>query len=178
MGFPAYPTRPPPSRRPSRLRSETAVPDANISVLSPATRCLAPILRGEALVTAVSPGPGPGRGQAPCGFRLPPHVRRRLDDQPQLRDLVLDRERVALDGGGEAALRREAELVDVDVPARVLDPALQAVLPLELAALGRDQAEHDHLPRRDEPQRLEPARALVGVLEEEPGAVHLRGHAP
>ena len=39
-----------------------------------------------------------------------------LDDQPQLGGLLLACQFVALDGRGEAALRRQAELVEVDVP--------------------------------------------------------------
>ena len=39
-----------------------------------------------------------------------------LDDQPQLGGLLLACQLVALDGRGEAALRRQAELVEVDVP--------------------------------------------------------------
>ena len=81
--------------------------------------------------------------------------------------LLLDAERVALDGRGEAALRREAELVDVDVLRRLLDPALEEVLGLELARLGRHQAEHDDLALGHEAQRLEAARAGVVPLHEE-----------
>src|SRR4051812_22177518 len=50
---------------------------------------------------------------------LAPDLLRRLHDQSQLGDLLLARERVAVDGRGEAALGREAELVDVDVPRRL-----------------------------------------------------------
>ena len=39
-----------------------------------------------------------------------------LDDQPQLRQLLLFGQQVALDGRREAALRREAELIDRRVP--------------------------------------------------------------
>ena len=82
------------------------------------------------------------------------------------------RERVALDGRREAALRREAELLDRREPRRLLDPALQLVLRLELAALRRHEPEHDLLVAlRQEAQRLESARALVVPLHEEP--VHL-----
>ena len=49
---------------------------------------------------------------------------------------------------------------------------LSVVLALQLAALRGHQAEHDHLARRHEPQRLEPARPRVVVLEEE--AVHVQ----
>ena len=74
---------------------------------------------------------------------------------------------VALDRRGEAALRREAELLDVDELRRLVDPPLQLVLRLELAELGGDEAEHDGLALRQEAQRLEAARALVVLLQEE-----------
>src|SRR4051812_31297627 len=61
-----------------------------------------------------------------------PDLLGRLDDEPELVDLLLDRERVALDGRGEAALRGEAELLEVDVLDRLLDPALEQVLRLEV----------------------------------------------
>ena len=103
--------------------------------------------------------------------RLSPRPRGGLDDQPQLGDLLVERERVALDRGGEAALRGQAELVERHVLRRLVDAALELVLVLERAALGGDQAEHDLLARRHEPQRLEAAGALVVVLQEE--AVHV-----
>src|SRR4051795_1697749 len=96
-----------------------------------------------------------------------PDLRRRLDDQAQLRPLLLLGDRVALDRRGEPALRREAELVEIDVLRRLLDAALELVLRLELAALRRDQPEHDDLALRHEAQRLESARALVVPLHEE-----------
>ena len=42
----------------------------------------------------------------------PPHLVRHLDDQPQLRPLLVLGQHVALLGRGEAALRRQAELVE------------------------------------------------------------------
>ena len=42
-----------------------------------------------------------------------PHLLRGLDDEPQLGDLLLVCQGVALERRGEAALRRQAELVDV-----------------------------------------------------------------
>ena len=51
-------------------------------------------------------------GASPTGAKtLPPDLLGDLDDEPQLGLLLLDRERVALDGRREAALRREAELL-------------------------------------------------------------------
>ena len=79
------------------------------------------------------------------------------------------RERVALDGRREAALRRQAELLDRRELRRLVDPPLQLVLRLELAALRRHEPEHDLLVAlRQEAQRLEAARPLVVPLHEEP----------
>ena len=80
----------------------------------------------------------------------------------------LDRELVALERRGEAALRREAELVDVDVTRCLFDPSLQLVLRLELAALRGHEPEHGDLSLRQEAERLEAAGALVVPLEEVP----------
>src|SRR6266566_2690536 len=87
-----------------------------------------------------------------------PDVASDLDDQAKLGGLLIGCEHVALDGRGEAALRGQAELVERDVPGRLVDPPLDHVGVLQLAALAGNQAEHDHLARRHEPQRLEPAR--------------------
>src|SRR5215211_7700471 len=99
--------------------------------------------------------------------RSPPDLSGGLDDQTEFGHLFLVAERVALNGRGEATLGRQTELLDGDVAAGLLDAALELVLVLELAALGGDQAEHDQLPLGDEPQRLESARPLVVVLQEE-----------
>ena len=86
---------------------------------------------------------------------------------------LLDRQRVAVDRRGEAALGREAELVEVDELRGLLDPAFEEVLGLELAALGGDQAEHDDLALGHEAQRLEAAGACVVPLHEEAVDVEL-----
>src|SRR5436305_10743360 len=96
-----------------------------------------------------------------------------VDDQFELGDFLLVAQHVALDGGGEAALRRQAELVERHELGRLLDPALEHVRVLQFAALGGDQAEHDHLAPRHEAQRLETAGALVVPLTEEPVHVQL-----
>ena len=84
------------------------------------------------------------------------------------------REHVALDRRREAALRREAQLLERRVPRRLLDAPLQLVLRLELAALRRHEPEHDLLlALRQEAQRLEAARALVVPLHEEAVDVEL-----
>ena len=64
---------------------------------------------------AVEHAPSPRRRSvtaARIAGRSAPDLGRRLDDQRELGDLLLVGERVALDGRGEAALRRQAELLD------------------------------------------------------------------
>src|SRR5215469_9771130 len=87
-----------------------------------------------------------------------------LDDQLELGHFLLVPQHVALDRRGEAALRRQAELVKRHELGRLLDPPLERVRVLQFAALGGDQAEHDHLARRHEAQRLEATGALVVPL--------------
>ena len=84
----------------------------------------------------------------------------------ELRHLVGDRHVVALDGAGEAALRAQGELIERAILPRLLDPALQRVLRLELRQLRRDEAEDDGLALRHEAQRREIARALVVIFKE------------
>src|SRR3954465_6198458 len=120
-----------------------------------------PLARGAPVTTSDgAPPPAARRG-------LGPHLARGLDDERELGPLLVLGQRVALDGRGEAALAREAELLDIDVAAGLLDAALEVVLALEVAALGRHQAEDDLLARGHEAQRLEAPRAGVVVLEEE-----------
>src|SRR6185312_5916118 len=92
----------------------------------------------------------PGRGRARSGSdarcrwtSLAPHLRGGLQDELQLAELLVGGQVVALARGREAALRREAELVDVHVLRGLLDAALEVVLALELRALRRHEAEHD-----------------------------------
>src|SRR4029077_8316996 len=68
-----------------------------------------------------------------------------LHDPPELRPLLVLGQDIALLGGGEAALRREAELIEVDVPCGLVDAALELVLGFERPALRSDEPEHDHL---------------------------------
>src|SRR3954447_7599671 len=66
------------------------------------------------------------------------------DDEVELGALLVGGQVVALDRGGEAALRGEAELLERHVLRRLLDAALEGVGVLELAGLGGDEAQ-DHL---------------------------------
>src|SRR6478609_9048487 len=92
-----------------------------------------------------------------------PDLARDLDDQAQLRALRLDRDVVAVHRAREAALRRQAELLERDVLRRLVDAALEVVLRFELAELGRHEAEHDRLALRQEAQRLEVTAARIVV---------------
>src|SRR5581483_8387780 len=103
----------------------------------------------------------------PTCMTLPPDLVCDVDDETELCDLLVDRESIAFHGRREAALGRQAELIDVDVLSRLLDAALDRILLLELAALGRDETEHDLLALGKKAQRSEPARALVVPLHEE-----------
>src|SRR2546429_4674997 len=90
---------------------------------------------------------------------LSPHLLGDLDDHAQLLPLLLLGEHVAVLGGGETALRRERELLEVDEFRRLVDAALDRVLAFELAGLRGDEAEHHGLALRHEAQRLEAARS-------------------
>src|SRR5262245_12378006 len=90
----------------------------------------------------------PARTMTSWAWRQPsssPHLVGHLHDPPQLRPLLLLGEDIAFLGRGEAALRREAELVERDELRRLLDATLELVFRLEAAALGGDEAEHHHL---------------------------------
>src|SRR6266699_4978694 len=56
-----------------------------------------------------------------------------LHHEAQLSDLLIPGQRIAVQGGGEAALRGQAQLVDVHELAGLLDPALDVVLGFQLS---------------------------------------------
>src|SRR5947209_1010481 len=68
-----------------------------------------------------------------------------LADQAQLVLLGALADRVARAGRGEAALRRQGELLAGEDAARLADAVSQLVGRLQLAGLRRDEAEHHHL---------------------------------
>src|SRR6267142_1191115 len=106
-------------------------------------------------------------------YSLFPHLIGELLDHAKLRPLLLLGEQVAFFGGGEAALRREAELLRRSELGRLVDPALDVVLLLERAALGGDQAKHHGLVAfRQEAQWFEAAGAVGVVFEEIAVVVH------
>ena len=60
-----------------------------------------------------------------CERHSAPDFVRGLDDEPELRELLVVGERVAVDRRGEAALRREAEPLERDEAACLVDPPLE-----------------------------------------------------
>src|SRR5215218_5065232 len=104
--------------------------------------------------------------------RSVPDAPGRLEDDFQLAPLLVVAEIITRHARSETALRAQRELVDVDEAAGLLDAALQGVHRLDLAGLGRDQAQHDdrRLAERalgHEAQWLEAAGAGGVVLQQE-----------
>src|SRR5262245_44721055 len=97
---------------------------------------------------------------AVCCASSSPHLVCELHDHAELRPLFFFGQDVALLARGEAALRRQAKLIERHELGRLVDTALDLVLALELAALRRDKAENDELALGHEAQRLEAAGAL------------------
>src|SRR4051812_13537339 len=92
---------------------------------------------------------------------------RDLDDLAELRPLRVFGQDIAFLGRSEAALRRQAELVEGREFAGFVDPPLDFVLLLERAALRGDQAEDDAFSAlRQEAERLEAAGPFGVVFEE------------
>src|ERR1700750_1964792 len=110
-------------------------------------------------VTAIAPTPSVTTARIKPPRRCSsPDLRCGLDDQVELGDLLVARQRVALDRRREPTLPRQAQLVDRDVLRGLVDAALEQVLALELGSLGRNQAQHHELVLGHEPQRLKAAR--------------------
>src|SRR5262245_4673243 len=100
---------------------------------------------------------------------LAPYLLGDLDDHREFGPLLFLGQNISLLGGGEAALGREAQLVERSVFPRLIDPPLDVVSPLQRATLGGDEAHyHSLLALWQETQRLEPARALCVVLQKIP----------
>src|SRR5579884_2693912 len=139
-------------------------PNANSRPPSPQADAPTRAFSETAAEGALASGPVP---PLPLSVSGAPDLGGDLDDQLELGLLLVDREVVALLGGGEAALPRDPELVDVDVARGLLDPALEQVLVLELGLLGGDEPEdHPLVALGQEAQRLERAGALVVELQE------------
>src|SRR5580704_12450511 len=102
---------------------------------------------------------------------FPPHLLGDFADHPQLRPLFLFGESIPFLGRGEAALRRQAELLEIGEFCGFLDTPLDGVLGFQTAGLCRHQAEHDEAVFLQALERLETA-GTVGVVFHEI-AVHL-----
>src|SRR6476661_6721210 len=98
---------------------------------------------------------------------LPPDLVRQLDNHAQLGPLLILCQHVAFFGRGEAALRRQAELIERDKFRGFFDALLDVRTRLQATRLRRDQAKHhDLVAFRQKPQRLESAGAVGVVFEE------------
>src|SRR5579864_3584763 len=97
---------------------------------------------------------------------LAPDLACNPNDQLQFLDFVLDRDAVALDGAGEAALWAQGQLVERHVTGRLVDPSLQLVRRFERPLLAGDQAEDDRLAFGHETERGEAAGARRVVFQE------------
>src|SRR5581483_4236296 len=98
---------------------------------------------------------------------LAPYFAGKFGDQRELALLHGGLDRIPFDARGEAALRRERELLTREEARGLLDSRAQRVGGFEHVALGRNQAEHNALVARDLAQRLEGAGARVVVFEQE-----------
>jgi len=115
-----------------------------------------------------------GEGIKVCATlaRLPaPDLVGYVDDQRELRDLVLQGHGITGHRRGEAALRTQREALERHAPARLFDAADQRGASLENRCLGADKSEDHDLVFRCRCQRFESARAVRVVLQEE--RVHL-----
>src|SRR4029077_20968965 len=124
-----------------RHRTVTAAPrDAAKAMAPPARQTKSPAC---ALTTRTGPScrepVSCGAVMAVAGLPRIPYFLGGLDDQRELGPLLLLGEVVAFLSRGEAALRREAQLVAVDEPGGLVNPPLQVILALELAFLGCDE---------------------------------------
>src|SRR4029078_11929500 len=98
---------------------------------------------------------------------LLPNLARDIDDHRKLGPLLLLGQHVALLGGGEAALGREAKLFERSVFRGLVQPALYVIPLLQRATLGCDEADNRPLlALGQEAQRLQPAGAVGVVLQE------------
>src|SRR5207237_10724172 len=87
--------------------------------------------------------------------------------------LLVDRERVGSQRGGEAALWTEGQILRRNVLRGLVDAAQQQLLGLQLARLGGDQAEDNGDAARHEAQGREVASAFGVVLQQK--AIDVQG---
>src|SRR3954470_13298256 len=117
-------------------------------------------------VTSGNPA-GAANRHSPFAFLSSPHLVGELDDHAKLGPLFVLGQDIALLGRGEAALRGEAQLIDVDILRRLVDAPLDVVLLFQRTTLRGDEAEHDLLlALGHEAQRLETTGAIGVVFQE------------
>src|SRR5579863_3487617 len=119
---------PPPSRLAPISQTTTRAPSCAIKSAMPR-----PMPRPAPVTIATLPS------TMPAIPSLPPDVLSDLDDHLQLRPFVVFGQRIAFLGRGEAALRRQGELVEAGVLRRLFEAALDGVLALELAGFRGHQ---------------------------------------
>ena len=109
-----------------------------------------------------------------------PDLVRNFDDHAQLGPLLILGQHVAFFGRGEAALRRQAQLLKRYKFSGFIDAAFDVVLRLQPPAFLRYEAKHDLLVALEMTQRLEAASAVSIELQEITVdidlAEQLRGH--
>src|SRR3954470_23662706 len=106
------------------------------------------------------------------GLFAAPDLVRYFDDAGELALNHIERKIACADIAGEAALRAQRELVDVDGTTRLLDSALECIGRLNLGILGGHDADRDALALRHKAQRLKVAG--TGRVEFEKIAIHLK----
>src|SRR5438552_4077170 len=98
-----------------------------------------------------------------CPF---PYFAGELYEHAQLRPLLLLGKDIAFFGGGEAALRRETQLLNGDIFRRLINASLDFVLALQGSGLRCYKAKDDDLfAFRQEAQRLESAGTVAVVFK-------------
>src|SRR5260221_9643743 len=102
-----------------------------------------------------------------CRSRAAPNLPRHLDDAGKLRPFALLRDRDVLGGAGrKPALRAQAQLLELDIAACLLDPPFEHIDALQFGDLGGDEAEHHEFSLPRPSQRWEWARSrIVGFAE-------------
>src|SRR5207248_7355278 len=117
-----------PSNRPNPVAQNCPSPAFGLRPQAPSPR-----RRGEDLKRhRRTPSPRlRGEGWGEGLYLLAPDLAGGFDDEAELRLFLLDRERVALDCRGEAALRRQAELLERHVFGGFVDAALELVFAFE-----------------------------------------------
>src|SRR5262249_42148570 len=98
--------------------------------------------------------------------RAAPNLLRHLDDAGELRPFDLLRDRDVLGGAGrKPALRAQAQLLELDIAACLLDPPFEHIDALQFGDLGGDEAEHHEFSLRHVSQRCECPGARIVVFE-------------